>query len=247
MAGSFSDRRLGSRYLDCAAMAGAQLANSPGLGMFRRSIAKAMAADDQGEPEEDHVVGEDRRSGASRGGAVRDQDADQAEIDPADAARQRDQPAQLPDQVAHQDHCDRRRYAERVEGRPEHGVVEEPVAEGAGEDAAIGGAQDASRLRGAANHRSPSRAEPALRSGGIGAGKRTRTRAQPRKGRNGHDYERGHGGREGSQPEGEVRPDQPDRERRPDHRDGDEVDPALDQEEGDRAAGDALPAHAPAV
>jgi hypothetical protein len=42
MASSFSDRRLGSRYLDCAAMAGAQLANSPELGMFRRSIAKAM-------------------------------------------------------------------------------------------------------------------------------------------------------------------------------------------------------------
>ena len=43
----------------------------------------------------------------------------------------REQAAELADQIAHQDDRDRGRVAERVERRPQHRVVEGPVAEGA--------------------------------------------------------------------------------------------------------------------
>ena len=55
---------------------------------------------------------------------------------PPDAAGQRQQVAEHPDEVAHDQHAPRRRLAERVEARPQHGDVEAP--EGERPDAAPG-------------------------------------------------------------------------------------------------------------
>ena len=74
---------------------------------------------DQGQPEQDHAVDEHRGGGGGRRRAVHDQRADQSAVYPSEAARQRQQPAELPDEVAHQDHRDRGREAEGVERRPQ--------------------------------------------------------------------------------------------------------------------------------
>ena len=61
-------------------------------------------ADDQRQPEEDHSIGEHGGGGGGGRGAIHDQRADQAAVDAAHAAGQRQEAAELPDEVAHQEH-----------------------------------------------------------------------------------------------------------------------------------------------
>ena len=79
---------------------------------------------------------------AAAGRAVDDERPDQAAVDAADAARDRQQAAELPDQVAHEDHRDRRRGADGVERRPQHRVVPGPVADRADDHDRVARAHD---------------------------------------------------------------------------------------------------------
>ena len=158
----------------------------------RRSAAKADAAEHERQPEEDHAVGEHGRGGRGGRQAVDDHRADQPAVDPADPARDREQPAELADQVAHQHERDRRRLAEGLEARPDDGVVEGPVAERAGDHLPVAPAQDRARLAHAVVERRGDRVDPAPRArpglpgaparGRRSPGRRPRGRSSPRRG-----------------------------------------------------------------
>ena len=212
--------------------------------MSRRRRGEGDPSDDQRQPEEDQAVAEHRRRDAGRRQSVDDQGPDQPAVDAADAARDRQQPAELADQITHQDDGQRGGEAEGVEGRPEHRVVEGPVAERPRQHAAISRAHDLQPLGGAVDHRATRRAEPAAQARGVRAGRA----AGPESGDRNHraEHERCQRRREGGQPERQLGPD-PERHHRSDYGDGEEVDAALDQEEGDRPTRDALAVHASAV
>ena len=93
-------------------------------------------APDQRQPEQDDAVGEHGRGGRCGRGAVDDQRADQPAVDAPHAAGEREQPAELADQVAHHHDGDRNVGAEGLEGGPQDRVVEGPVADRAGDDLA---------------------------------------------------------------------------------------------------------------
>ena len=125
--------------------------------------------------------------------------------------------------------------AEGVEGRPEHRVVERPVADRPGDHARVARAQDLSASpvpsisarRAAATPRRRRDASGPGRGPGRGGESRPPRRSPASRAPPGSAVSQS----DRSGPSAE-------RHRRPEHRDGDEVDAALDQEEGDRAAGD---------
>src|SRR3954454_226212 len=90
------------------------------------------------EPEGEEAVGEHGDDREARVGPERDQRADHAAVDSADAAREREEVRECADEVGHDQDADRRRLAERLEARPQDGDVEAPPedraeqAEGAG-------------------------------------------------------------------------------------------------------------------
>ena len=132
-----------------------------------------------------------------------------------------------------------------MQGGPEHGVVEGPVADRAGDHPEVARPQDAKRLRDAVDDRRSRGAEPAPHLGRVRVWRVAR--AETGEGDDQRQGERRECRRERGQPQRQVGPGEPERHHGADHGDGDEVHPALDQEEGDRAPRDPLAVHAGTV
>ena len=80
-------------------------------------------------PELDDSIGEHGRGGLRERAAVEGEGADQAAVDPADPAGQRDQPAELPDHVGEDEGGEGRGAAEGGECGGEGDDVERHVAD----------------------------------------------------------------------------------------------------------------------
>ena len=119
-----------------------------------RLVAKAAAqegerrqAEQRRDGEQQPAVGDHRDGGVGRVDAVDHERPDQAAVDAAEPARDRDQPAELADDVGDQQHADGRdRVPERREADAEHRDVEEHVAGGADDDRQIARPQQPHRL-----------------------------------------------------------------------------------------------------
>ena len=104
----------------------------------RRSTASAGQPDDRGDREQQPAVGDHRHRRVGGVDAVEHERADQPAVDAADAAGDRDQAAELADEVRDQQHADRRDVvAERREADAEHRDVEQQVGRGADDDRRI--------------------------------------------------------------------------------------------------------------
>ena len=92
-------------------------------------------SEDRRDGEQQPAVGDDGDRGIGGIHAVEDEGADQAAVDAADPARDRDQAAELADEVGDEQDAGRRHVvAERLEADAEHGDVEEQVGGGAEQD-----------------------------------------------------------------------------------------------------------------
>ena len=120
-------------------------------------------AGDRRQPEREYAVGQDGRHDKRQRHAERRERADHAAVDAADPARQRQQVAEKADEVAHDDHGQRRRVAEGVKARPQDGDVEGPVGDRA-EQRGIALAHVAHRLAHARPRTRPARWPGAGRS-----------------------------------------------------------------------------------
>ena len=149
----------------------------------RRRIGQRRQPEDRRDGEQQPAVGDHRDGRVGGVDAVEHERADQAAVDAADAARDRDQAAELADEVGDEQDADRRDVvAERLEADAEHGHVEEQVGGGADQDRRIAlraGAR-APRRRPRRPPRPPRRSRVRIERRASRAGQRPRRRAPAR-------------------------------------------------------------------
>ena len=136
-------------------------------GDVRRPAQRAGQADDgdgaeqRRQAELERAVGEDRGGGGREWRAVQDEGRDQAAVRSADAAGQRDQPAELADDVGEHEHADRGEIADRCEGGAERGEVERHVGDRPADRERVARAYEPARVVDPAAERRRARAQQA--------------------------------------------------------------------------------------